>query len=459
MARKARPEPYKIKMVEPIRLPAREEREQIIRRAGYNVFNIRADEVFIDFLTDSGTSAMSENQWAGLMLGDESYAGCENFFNLKDAVRDIFGYEFVIPTHQGRAAENILMLAAAKPGTYIVGNMLFDTTEAHTEAKGCRPVNLVISDGLDSQAIHPFKGNIDVDRLESFVKEVGPENVSMIILTVTANNNGGQPVSMANIRETREVSRKYGIPLFFDAARYAENVFFIKQREKGYEDKPLIEIARELFSYGDGCTMSAKKTALVNIGGFVALNDRALYEKCLQFLILYEGFATYGGMAGRDLEALARGLREGLDEEYLRSRIEQVAYLAEGLEEVGVPCVKPPGGHAVYVDCARFLPHIPQSQFPADSLAAHLYVEGAIRAVGLGALAFGKKNPETGQWTYPKMELMRMAIPRRVYTYAHMDYVVEVMESISKERDRVRGLRLVREAPFLRHFLSVLEPA
>lgn len=451
-------EPFKIKAVEPIRITRREEREQILRQAGYNQFRIPSEYVYIDLMTDSGTSAMSDNQWAGIMVGDEAYAGCRNFFHLQAAVRDIYGYEYVIPTHQGRAAENILMLAMLKPGNYVLGNMFFDTTGAHIEHKGCIGKEFMIPEAFETESDHPFKGNVDVDAMESFIKKVGPEKVSMIILTVTCNNNGGQPVSMQNIREVSQVAKKYGIPLIFDSARFAENCFFIKKREPGYENKSVLEIAREMFSYGDGATCSAKKSALVNIGGFIALKDKNVYERCLEYLVLFEGFATYGGLAGRDLEAMARGLYEGLDEAFLEERVGQVAYLARGLAEAGATVVTPPGGHAVYVDCSKTVPHIPWHQFPADALGVALYLDSGVRSVGLGALAFAKRDPATGEWKPPELELLRLAIPRRVYTDRHMDVVIDSMARVLSDRKSIKGLRIVYEPPRLRHFLAVLEP-
>lgn len=451
-------EPFRIKAVEPVGITTRAQREQTLKEAGYLQFRIPSDRVYIDLITDSGTSAMSDNQWAGLMMGDEAYAGARNFFNLQSAVRDIFTYPYVIPTHQGRAAENILMSAMLKPGNYVLGNMFFDTTVAHIEHKGCIGEEFMIPEGLDTQADYPFKGNVDVERLEAFIKKHGAAKISLIIVTVTCNNNGGQPVSMQNIRGVSAVARRYGIPLVFDSARYSENCYFIKRREPGYQDKSLLEIANEMFSYGDGTTCSAKKCALVNIGGFIAVRDKALYDKCLEYLVLFEGFATYGGLAGRDLEAMARGLREGLDEHYLEDRTGQVAYLAESLRDAGAAVVMPAGGHAVYVDCNETVPHLPMEEFPADALGIALYLDSGVRTVGLGTLAFGRKDPATGVWTPPELELLRLAIPRRVYTDRHMDVVADSMRSVLKEREKIRGLRMVTDPPRLRHFLAVLEP-
>jgi tyrosine phenol-lyase len=450
-------EPFKIKVVEPIRKTTREERDRLIRQAGYNVFNLPAESIYIDLLTDSGTSAMSDNQWAGLMLGDESYAGSRNYYHFEQTVREIFGFRHVIPTHQGRMAENLLFSVAVKPGDYVPNNIHFDTTRANVEHKGGIAVDLVIDEGRDPYVEHPFKGNIDVQKLERFIEEVGPERVPLAMLTVTNNSGGGQPVSMENVRQTKRLLERYGIPLIIDACRFAENCYFIKEREPGYERKTVAEIARELFGYADGCTMSAKKDGLVNIGGFLALNNEEWAEKATQLLILVEGFPTYGGLAGRDLEAMARGLREVLDEDYLRFRIGQVRYLGQLLLEAGIPIVRPVGGHAVYIDAKAFLPHIPQAQFPGQALVVALYREYGIRAVEIGSLMFARRDPKTGQTIYPELELVRLAIPRRVYTTMHMNYVAESIIDLYRRRDQVRGLRIVYEAPVLRHFTARLE--
>ncbi|MDZ7372442.1 MAG: tryptophanase [candidate division KSB1 bacterium] len=450
-------EPFKIKVVEPIRKTTREERDRLIREAGYNVFNLPAESIYIDLLTDSGTSAMSDNQWSGMMLGDESYAGSRNYYHFEATVREIFGFRHVIPTHQGRMAENLLFSVAVKPGDYVPNNIHFDTTRANVEHKGGIAVDLVIDEGKDPYAEHPFKGNIDVSKLERLIEEVGPERVPLAMLTVTNNSAGGQPVSMANVRQTRQVLSRYGIPLILDACRFAENCYFIKEREPGYAHKSVREIARELFSYADGCTMSAKKDGLVNIGGFLALNNDEWAEKATQLLILVEGFPTYGGLAGRDLEAMARGLQEVLDEDYLSFRIGQVRYLGHLLQEAGIPIVRPVGGHAVYIDAKAFLPHVPQSQFPGQALVVALYREYGIRAVEIGSLMFARKDPKTGETIYPELELVRLAIPRRVYTTMHMNYVAESIIDLYRKRDEIRGLRIVYEAPILRHFTARLE--
>ncbi len=450
-------EPYRIKVVEPIELTTREEREKIIKEAGYNVFNIPSDKVYIDLLTDSGTSAMSNHQWAGLMLGDEAYAGGRNFYHLRDTVREITGFEHVLPTHQGRAAENILTTMLVKPGQRVLGNMHFDTTEGHIRLKGGEPVNLVIKEGLKTATRHPFKGNIDIGRLIEEIETYGKERISYINITVTCNSNGGQPVAMENIREVRRIAKEHSIPVFLDAARFAENAYFIREREEGYGNKSIAEIAREMFSYADGFTMSAKKDGLVNIGGIFATRDEELYKKACQWGIVYEGFLTYGGLAGRDLEAMAQGLKEVLNEDYLESRIGQVAYLGESLLEHGIPIIEPVGGHGVYLDAKRFLPDIPQSAFPAQALVVELYVEAGIRAVELGTAAFGRRDEETGEMIYPALELVRLAIPRRVYTDRHMDMVVRALRNIRERRDEIRGLKLICEAPVLRHFTAEFE--
>ncbi len=451
-------EPFKIKVVEPIHQISRDEREEILRQAGYNIFGVRTEDIYIDLLTDSGTAAMSDSQWAGMMVGDEGYAGCRNFFNLEEAVQSITGFRYFVPTHQGRAAENVLFACTVQPGQSVPSNMHFDTTQANVIARGGEPINLLVEEGLDPLSHAPFKGNIDTEKLEAFIQRVGPENIPLGMLTVTNNAGGGQPVSMDNIRATSEVLHRYGIPFFLDACRYAENAYFIKLREPGYAETPVIEIAREMFSYTDGCTMSAKKDALVNIGGFLAMNDEALYQRVCQELILREGFPTYGGLAGRDLEAIARGLWEGLDERYLAYRIAHTKYLADRLVEEGIPILEPPGGHAVYLDARRFLPHIPQPELPGQALSCELYLEGGIRGVEIGSVAFAREDPETGEMIYPALELVRLAIPRRVYTQAHLDYVVEVCRRIYERRERIRGLRYTYAPPLLRHFTARFEP-
>jgi len=451
-------EPFKIKVVEPIKFTTEKEREEILKRAGYNVFNIPAEDVIIDLLTDSGTNAMSSKQWAGIMDGDESYAGSKSFFRFESVIKKIMGFKHIIPVHQGRAAEKILFSIVAGPGKYIPNNTHFDTTRANIEFVGGTAVDLPIPEGIQPDVWHPFKGNMDVERLESFIKEKGPENIPLVMLTVTNNSNGGQPVSMQNIREVREVCNKYGIPLFLDACRFAENAYFIKKREKGYENKSILEIVREMFSYADGCTMSAKKDAFANIGGFLAMNDDELALKARNVLIVTEGFPTYGGLAGRDLEAIAQGLEEVLDENYLIYRIRSVEYLAEKLIDRGIPVLIPPGGHAVYLDAKRFAPHIPPEQFPGQSVVVELYRVGGIRSVEIGSVMFGRRDKETGKFIPHTMELVRLAIPRRVYTQSHIDYVIEVITEVYRNRDKLKGYKIVWEAPLLRHFTARFEP-
>ncbi|NLS45662.1 MAG: tryptophanase [Firmicutes bacterium] len=450
-------EPYRIKVVEPIEATTGEEREKIIKKAGYNVFNVPSDKVCIDLLTDSGTSAMSDYQWAGMMVGDESYAGGRNFYNLKETVEEITGFKYVLPTHQGRAAENILTTILVKPGKRVLGNMHFDTTEGHIRLKGGDPVNLVIKEGLETANRHPFKGNIDIERLLSEIHACGSDGISYINITVTCNSNGGQPVSMGNIKEVSKIAKEYSIPVFFDAARFAENAYFIKKREKGYENKSISEIVKEMFSYVDGFTMSAKKDGLVNMGGIFAASDKELFRRAGEWGIIYEGYLTYGGLAGRDLEAMSRGLREVVREDYLEDRIGQVAYLGDCLLDFGVPIIEPTGGHGVYIDAKRFLPEIPQNEFPAQALVVELYIEAGIRAVELGTAAFGYKNEETEEMIYPDLELVRLAIPRRVYTDRHMHMVACALRNIKERKDRIRGLKIVYEAPVLRHFTLEFE--
>ena len=450
-------EPFKIKSVEPIRVTTRQEREQLLKDAGYNPFLLHADDVIIDLLTDSGTSAMSSQQWAGIMLGDEAYAGSKSFYRFEDAVKKITGLKYIIPTHQGRAAEKILFSIVGGKGKFIPNNTHFDTTRANVEYSGAEAVDLLNEEGKHPEIRAPFKGNMDVPKLEEFIKNTGVENIPLCMITVTNNSGGGQPVSMQNIREVKAVCNKYGIPLFIDACRFAENAYFIKLREPGYQDKSVLEICQEMFSYADGATMSAKKDALVNIGGFLALNDEELATNCRNLLIVTEGFPTYGGLAGRDLEAIAQGLEEIVQEDYLQYRIRSTEYLGEKIVAAGVPIIEPPGGHAIYIDAKRFLPNVPPEQFPGQSIVCELYLEGGIRGVEIGSVMFGKYD-EAGNVVSPPMELVRLAIPRRVYTQSHIDYVVEVIIEVYKNRAKLGGYKFTYEAPMLRHFTARFAP-
>ena len=442
-------EPFKIKSVEPIHFTTKEERIKILKQTCYNPFLIHADDVLIDLLTDSGTSAMSSAQWAGIMIGDESYAGSNSFFRFEKTIQDLTGMPIVIPTHQGRAAERILFGVACKKGNIVPNNTHFDTTRANVQFAGAEAVDLVIEEGRHPSAQHPFKGNMDVVALETLINRVGRKRIPLVMLTVTNNSGGGQPVSMENVRQVSAVCKRHGIPLYFDACRFAENAWFIKLRQQGYGSKTPKEIAQEMFSYGDGCTMSAKKDGMANIGGFLCTNDDLLAQQEKDLLILTEGYPTYGGLAGRDLEAIAIGVQEALEEDYLRYRIASTAYLGNHIASQGVPIVQPPGGHAIYLDARAFLPHIPPDQFPGVALAAELYLEGGIRSVEIGTLMFAAAA---------QMDLVRLAIPRRVYTQSHIDYVVEIILEVWKHRDRIPGMRLTYEAPFLRHFTAHLEP-
>ena len=451
-------EPFKIKVVEPIKMTTREERERILGEAGYNLFLVHSEDVLIDLLTDSGTAAMSAEQWAGVMRGDEAYACSRSFYRFQDAVRDIFGFKHVIPTHQGRAAERILFSILCKRGDVVPNNTHFDTTRANIEFHGAEAVDLPVAEAHQPAVQHPFKGNVDTRALRELIERVGPQKIPLAMMTITNNSGGGQPASMANIRDVKHILTSYHIPLYLDACRFAENAYFIKLREEGYAQKSVKEIAREMFSYADGCTMSAKKDGLANIGGFLCTNDDKLAAQERNLLILTEGFPTYGGLAGRDLEAIAVGLEEVLHEDYLQYRIASVKYLGNHIAAGGVPIVQPPGGHAIYIDAKAMLPHIPPSQYPGQALVAELYLEGGIRSVEIGSVMFGRKDPKTGRETAAPMELVRLAIPRRVYTQSHIDYVVEAILQVHARRDKICGMQIVEEAPFLRHFTARFEP-
>ncbi|MBI9070910.1 MAG: tryptophanase [Melioribacteraceae bacterium] len=450
-------EPFRIKSVEPIKFTSKEERTEILKDAGYNPFLVSAENVIIDLLTDSGTSAMSAKQWSGIMDGDESYAGSKSFFRFETAVKKITGMEFIIPTHQGRAAEKILFSICGGEGKSVPNNTHFDTTRANIEFSGATAVDLLNAIGKQPSVRADFKGDMDVEALVKFIEETGVENIPLVMITVTNNSGGGQPVSMKNIREVSNICKKYKLPFFLDACRFAENAYFIKQRESGYENKSVLEIAQEMFSYADGATMSAKKDALVNIGGFLAMNDDALAQKCRNLLIVTEGFPTYGGLAGRDLEAVAQGLEEILDENYLQYRIRSTAYLGENMIKAGIPIIEPPGGHAIYIDAKAFAPHIPPHQFPGQSIACELYIQGGVRSVEIGSVMFGKYDKE-GNVVSPPMELVRLAIPRRVYTQSHIDYVLEVLTEVFNNREKLKGYEFTYEAPMLRHFTAKFKP-
>lgn len=449
-------EPFRIKMVEPIKFTTKEYREKTLKEAGFNLFNIKAEDVLIDLLTDSGTSAMSAKQWAAIMDGDESYAGARSYFHFEKTVKDITGLKHIIPTHQGRAAEKILFSVVGGKGKTVISNTHFDTTRANVEFSGATALDLVIEEGKNPSLVHPFKGNIDTKLLEESIKRIGAENIPMVILTITNNAGGGQPVSMANIKETKKICSKYKVPFFLDACRFAENAYFIKKREKGYENKTPKEIAKEMFSYCDGATMSSKKDALVNIGGFLAVNDDELAQKTRNMLILTEGFVTYGGLAGRDLSAMAQGLEEVLEEDYLAYRIRSTEYLGEKLTELGVPVIRPSGGHAIFVDAKTMLPKIPREQYPAQALACELYAVGGVRSVEIGS-SMMDRDPITRENRFASMELVRLAIPRRVYTQSHVDYLIEVFEELNNNKNKIKGLKMIYEAPVLRHFTARFE--
>lgn len=456
MSKQPYAEPWRIKMVEPLKILSKEEREQKIRAAEYNLFNLAAEDVYIDLLTDSGTGAMSDRQWSALMLGDESYAGSRSFLRLKKTIQDLLGFPYVLPTHQGRAAENVLFSATIKAGDIVPGNAHFDTTKGHIEFRHAVPIDCTVEEAADPNIELPFKGNIDINKLEACIEEHGAAKIPMVIHTVTCNTGGGQPVSMENIKAVSATCKKHNIPLIFDSARFAENAYFIKTREQGYQDISIKEIVKEMFSYADGMTMSAKKDAIVNIGGFIALRNLETYRQCSTFNIMFEGYLTYGGMSGRDMETLASGLQESTEYDYLHARISQVKYLGDKISALGIPIVKPAGGHAIYVDAKAFFPQIPQTQYPAQVLGVALYIEAGVRGVEIGTV-LADRDPNSRQERPPRMELLRLAIPRRVYTNNHIDVVVWGLQQIWAKRNSYKGLKIKYEAPIMRHFTATFE--
>ena len=449
-------EPFRIKSVEPVKMIDRAQREKVAKEAGYNTFLINSEDVYIDLLTDSGTNAMSDRQWAGIMVGDEAYAGSRNFHHLEETVQEVFGFKHLVPTHQGRGAENILSRIAIKPGQYVPGNMYFTTTRYHQEANGGIFVDIIRDVAHDAAKNVPFKGDIDLEKLEKLIKEKGAENIAYVCLAVTVNLAGGQPVSMKNMREVRELTKKHGIKVFFDATRCVENAYFIKEQEKGFENKSIKEIVREMFSYADGCTMSGKKDCIVNIGGFLCMNDDELFQAAKEIVVVFEGMPSYGGMAGRDMEAMAIGLKESLQFEYIEHRVKQVRYLGDKLLEAGVPIIEPVGGHAVFLDARRFCPHLDQMQFPAQALAAELYIESGVRSMERGIVSAGR-DPKTRENHIPKLETVRLTVPRRVYTYKHMDIVADAVIKLYKHKEVIRGLKFVYEPRQLRFFTARFE--
>ena len=456
LTKRAWAEPFKIKMVEPLRMTTPQQRQRAMEEAGYNTFLLKSDDVYIDLLTDSGTSAMSDYQWAGMMLGDEAYAGSRNFYNLESAMQKHYGYKYLVPTHQGRGAEHLLSTILIKPGDTVPGNMYFTTTRAHQERAGGTFVDVIIDEAHDPASLHPFKGNVDLNRMEALIAKVGPKKIPYVSVAVTVNMAGGQPVSMQNLKELRALTQKHGIRIILDATRAVENAWFIKVREKGYADRTVAQILKEMCSYSDGCTMSGKKDLLVNIGGFLALNEWDVFEEARNLVVLFEGLHTYGGLAGRDMEAMARGIEECVQEEHIHARIGQVEYVGEKLNKLGVPIVLPVGGHAVFLDAKRFLPHLDQLEFPAQTLAAELYLEGGIRAMERGIVSAGR-DAKTGQHHVPKLELVRLTFPRRVYTQAHCDVTVESVYEVFQRRAKVKGLRMTYEPKYLRFFQARFE--
>ncbi|MGC9374496.1 MAG: tryptophanase [Bacteroidales bacterium] len=452
-------ESYKIKMVETIKKSTRKQREQWIKEAKYNLFNLKSEQVFIDLLTDSGTGAMSDKQWSALMQGDESYAGATSYYNLKNTIKELLGFEYFLPTHQGRAAENVLFSVLIKEGDIIPGNSHFDTTKGHIEFRKAKAVDCTIDEAFDTELEHPFKGNIDLNKLEETIKKHPKEKIPFIVVTVTCNSSGGQPVSMENMKAVKKLASQHGIPIIYDSARFAENAYFIKKREKGYENKTIKEIVKEMFSYADGMTMSSKKDAIVNMGGFIALNSEDIFKKATVFNIMFEGFVTYGGMSGRDMNALAQGLDEGTEFDYLETRIKQVEYLGKKLTDFGITVQRPYGGHAIFVDAKKFLPNVPKEQLQAQTLAVELYLEAGIRGVEIGTL-LADRDPETRENRYPALELLRLAIPRRVYTNNHMDVIAVALKNVFDRRDQItKGLKIINEAPIMRHFTVELDKA
>lgn len=452
-------ESYKIKMVETIQKSTRKQREQWIKEAKYNLFNLKSEQVFIDLITDSGTGAMSDKQWSALMLGDESYAGATSYYNLKNTIKELLGFDYFLPTHQGRAAENVLFSVLIKEGDIIPGNSHFDTTKGHIEFRNAKAIDCTIDQAFDTELEHPFKGNIDLNKLEETIKKHTKEKIPFIVVTVTCNSSGGQPVSMENLKAVRKLTNQYGIPIIFDSARFAENAYFIKKREKGYENKTIKEIVKEMFSYADGMTMSSKKDAIVNMGGFIALNSEKIFKQASVFNIMFEGFVTYGGMSGRDMNALAQGLHEGTEFDYLDTRIKQVEYLGKKLNDFGITVQRPYGGHAIFVDAKKFLPNVPKEELQAQTLAVELYLEAGIRGVEIGTL-LADRDPETHENRYPALELLRLAIPRRVYTNNHMDVIAVALKNVFDRRDQItKGFKIINEAPILRHFTVELDKA
>ncbi|MFX1408056.1 MAG: tyrosine phenol-lyase [Promethearchaeota archaeon] len=449
-------EPFKIKVIEHVGMPDQKRRKEAIREAGFNTFLLKSEDVFIDLLTDSGTSAMSDNQWAGMMIGDEAYAGARNFYNLEKAVQDVLGYKYMVPTHQGRGAEHLMYSYLVKPGQLVPRNMYFTTSKVHVELPGGKMVDTIIDEAHDPENEHPFKGNMDFKKLQNYIDEYGVDKISFINVEMDVNMAGGQPVSMENLRRLREFCDDYKLKIIYDATRSSENAYFIREREKGYEDTPIIEILREMMSYSDGCIYSSKKDCLVNIGGFLATNDKEIFEATRSMVVVYEGLHTYGGMAGRDMEAVARGLREGAQYEYLRYRINQVRYLGELLIKAGIPIVKPIGGHAVFLNALRFLPHLEREQWPAQTLAAAIYEDSGVRSMERGAVSKGRDS-ETGENIFPALELVRLTIPRRVYTNTHMEYTAESIIRLYEKRNEIRGLKMVYEPKYLRFFQARFE--